>query len=365
MKAKETLVMREIKRKAKMLPAYPRPKGSYWKWVSLGLLVFGLSYGTLLTSESSFFTLVSLCLSYMLLAVFAISLGHQAFHGSLFESSKLNQWIGGLLFAGLGLDGTLWQLRHLRDHHPRPNTKGHDLDLDNPLFFRLAPYIELRWYHRFQHLYAPFLYSIATLITISVDDFRSLKVECRKLPIAEAVRLAGGFASRKLAFLMCWFALPLALNPSLDAGRLISMFALSSIPVGWIFLPIAAAHLNEYTEFFEQGAETSFFRTQRETTIDFCADSGFMTALYGGLNCHLAHHLWPKVAGCHYSDMYSLLDDAGEALPLNLSIYELMKSHFRFLKAMGSECSPGNPADLPLRPTWSPQKKESLDQKRA
>ena len=335
----EHSVFRSVLEQSRKLPGFTRPTRRYWCFISLIATLFGASYLSLLVLVRSWETLLFvLSLSYSLATVLAISAGHQAFHGSLLAHARRSKRLGIAIFIPLGVDGELWRLRHLRDHHPKPNSEGHDADLDNPLFFRLAPYTEHRRYHRYQHLYAPFVYSIGVLVTIFADDFRALVRESSGTSTARRTRMSAAFVARKLLFLGIWFGLPLALNPALSVLPLLAAFALATIPAAWIFLPIAAAHLNEHTSFYNAGEDEEFALLQAETTVDFAGESRFMTMLYGGLNCHLAHHLWPKVSSCHYQKLYSLLRSSNapaELLPKNISLGRLLHSHFRFLREMG------------------------------
>ena len=119
-------------------------------------------------------------------------------------------------------------------------------------------------------------------------------------------------------------------------------FLIGTIPTGWLFLPIAAAHLNEQTSFITSSEDKSFSEVQAETTVDFSPHSTVVTFIYGGLNCHLAHHLFPNVASCHYAELYKALKLAAPHLAEQqraVSFFELFCSHFRLLKQLGI----GNP----------------------
>ena len=331
-------LQQSIRVQAKELCGYPLPKSAYFLFVAAVITLSLGSYSAiLLLPLSPGAALIAMTLGYTSSSVLAISFGHQALHGALFSSARFSKQLGLLSFIPLGLDGELWRIRHLRDHHPKPNTKGHDEDLDNALIFRLAPYTERRRYHRFQHLYAPLVYSFGVLVTVLVEDVRSLVKEVCRNNGRTRTALAAGFIIRKAVFLAIWLGLPLLVNDNLSLLELSVCFALATIPSAWLFLPIAAAHLNEWTTFYER-SDLAFADLQAETTVDFANDSVFVTMLYGGLNCHLAHHLWPKVSSCHYQAMYELLEEidvAGVLAPTNVSFLDLFRSHFRLLKTLG------------------------------
>lgn len=325
--------------------AFPHATFKYW-------LFQGAIFGTLLISYCSLLiyadalseAIVSYLLAYGAVTVLTLSVGHQALHGVLFANRKACRALGVLIFSLLGIDGVLWRIRHIRDHHPHPNTKGHDADLDSPKFFRLAPYTEHRFYHRLQHWYAPLLYSLGTLVTIFIDDFRALKLELLRSKTSSYRSHIVRFISGKIFFISFWVALPLLLNENLDTWQVLIGLAIATIPTGWLFLPIAATHLNEHTQFYKTPSNSGFFETQLETTVDFSPKSSFITMVYGGLNCHLAHHLFPSVAACHYAAIYRRLDETFPDLAgkrRSLSIFDLLFSHFRFLALMSKDCYGG------------------------
>jgi linoleoyl-CoA desaturase len=327
-------LVREVRAKATQLMGFPHVTTSYWFFVFTVVTTAIVGYLALLQCAGSILSLVTaLTVSFSATSILAISVGHQGFHGALVRSSSVNKYLGILAFIPLGVDGALWRRRHVMDHHPKPNSKGHDLDLDNPTLLRLAPYTQRRWYHGFQHLYAPFIYSAGVVFTVCIDDFRSLVPELRR----SGISVVGGFLLRKLLFVALWIVVPLALNPLLTPGLLIEGLCIATIPTAWIFLPIAAAHLNEETHFFASDSNLEFSALQGETTVDFCAHSRLMTMVYGGLNCHLAHHLWPRVAGCHYQLLYRIADDEmnGSFCAPNLTLVGLLTSHFKLLRRLG------------------------------
>jgi linoleoyl-CoA desaturase len=339
-KRTEDDLRRKVQRWGRALRGFPNPTATYWLFIGVVVAVTCAAHLTYITYfRNAVLTYIAATVAYSGWTVLAISLGHQAFHGTLMRDPGACHLVGSVLFVPLGVDGELWALRHVRDHHPAPNTKGFDADIDNPLIFRLAPYTERRWYHRFQHLYAPFVYSIGVLYTALVDDLRAVIREASALPRDRRGRLYLRFGYRKVMFGLLWVGLPMIAGAPYSAVEYFQIMLVATMPSAWLFLPIAAAHLNEHTQFYAQQDGKSFSALQGETTIDFANRSRFMTHLYGGLNCHLAHHLWPNVASCHYGAMYDYLESLGAPEPLrpiSVSFGELFASHFRFLRRMGN-----------------------------
>lgn len=315
---------------------------SYAVFIALISMLGGLCYYNYISSVEAVSQIGYGAITFFLVSILAISLGHQAFHGAISGNKKLDKLLGALTFIPLGVDGNLWQRRHITEHHPEPNREGFDEDIDNPTYFRLAPYTPHTWYHQYQHLYAPVLYSIGLLVTITIDDFRQLvrelsRLACRKHSTRLYITLFQFFLFKAL-WITLWIGIPLMYNPYFSISTLIITLVVSSVPVSWFFLPIGAAHLNLHTHFFAGDETADFFTQQSESTVDFATNSVLITWLYGGLNHHLAHHLWPRVPASHYSALMKLLrlelKSSHELVP-TLSLPDLYCSHFLLLKKLG------------------------------
>lgn len=327
------------KRIAESRSGFPYATRSFLLFQGLMFLVAASAYaGAILASPGSAVAVLcyTLALSGCLLQTAA--LGHQAVHQALVPSRRMNDIVAYISFLLSGVDSKLWRLRHMLDHHPHTNVHGHDNDLDSPTFLRLAPYTEWRWYHRYQPFYAPLVYSSGTVITIFYSDWFCLSNAIQRgVGFKSRAGLIAGFIARKAAFVFIWFALPLLLAPGLTLGWVVAYFLIASVPVAWLLFPIGMAHMNDHASFFAEEHEVGFAELQIETTVDYCPDSRFMTLLYGGLNSHLAHHLFPKVASCHHRALYEGLRAEAPgviARKINLSLPELYRSHFRYLKAL-------------------------------
>lgn len=124
-------------------------------------LYFGLDilfYYLLLNSD----TPLQFYLFYLLLGVFvlltAFNISHDAAHGVAVKSKSWNKLLFQLSFQLQGNNAYVWGKNHNESHHLYTNIEGSDIDvLNNPLV-RMTDSQPLKWYHRFQHLYTPFLY---------------------------------------------------------------------------------------------------------------------------------------------------------------------------------------------------------------
>jgi linoleoyl-CoA desaturase len=83
---------------------------------------------------------------------------------------------------------------------------------------------------------------------------------------------------------------------------------------------------------------------QAEATKDFAPASRLANFLFGGLNTHLIHHLFPRVCHIHYPALTRFLREAAaeSGVPYhNESFLAAIAAHWRFLRAMGRQARPG------------------------
>ena len=74
----------------------------------------------------------------------------------------------------IGGSSFTWNIQHNIMHHSFTNIYGLDEDIDDKPFLRLSPHGKYKSYHKFQHVYAMVLYSMATLSWLLFKDFKQL-----------------------------------------------------------------------------------------------------------------------------------------------------------------------------------------------
>ena len=235
--------------------------------------------------------------------------GHEAAHGILTRSHRLNHLIKFFVFGLLGVDGELWRRRHVYAHHVQPNVAGFDPDLDGSVLLRFSPNAALRTYHRYQHFYAWFLYACAPIITIVAQDVVHLVSVLKSEKKREYWPLILTFMGTKILFALLWIIFPI-LYGGLSFPLTLLFLCGSLAPLGFLFFPIAASHLFVGASFPEgkegAGAER-FFRHQLATSLDWSTSNPLFTFLYGGLNCHVAHHLFPGTSHLKYLELTKMI----------------------------------------------------------
>ena len=100
-----------------------------------------------------------LLLSYIAFGFFGVLLGfnfaHDFCHSTVFKSKKLNNFAFTVIYALVGAHAEAWKYRHVHSHHYAPNVKDYDTDLQITSLIRVEPSGEYKWFHKFQHFYAP------------------------------------------------------------------------------------------------------------------------------------------------------------------------------------------------------------------
>lgn len=149
-----------------------RPNMYFWLKALFWFISCWVSYYLILFSNYSGFTKIFLAINFQLSGLLVgFSIGHDASHRVISEKKNVNEFFHYLSFITIGIDPILWGLRHLRSHHLYPNIDGSDIDIDRNPLLRLSPNHPRKLMHKFQHLYAPFAYSIALLHSVFWGDW--------------------------------------------------------------------------------------------------------------------------------------------------------------------------------------------------
>ena len=99
-----------------------------------------------------------------------MSVMHDANHGSYSQK----KWVNKLMGASLNLAGASilnWKLQHNVLHHTFTNIDGMDEDIDPGKSMRFSPHAPRLKGHRFQHIYAWFLYGFMTIMWATTKDY--------------------------------------------------------------------------------------------------------------------------------------------------------------------------------------------------
>lgn len=323
-------------------------KGACYLAITIG------SYGLILSGRFGPWTMLALANLYGIASLLlAVNVGHDGAHASLARSPWINQVALYGSFMLIGADPYLWQMRHVRSHHVFPNVNGCDIDIDSNLLLRLSPNHPKRWYQRYQHLYAPFVFWVVDIHTVFIQDIHYLfkrklanMVDIRHPPSAYV-----SFIACKCAFLGIVFIIPALLLPvpwwEVAAGALLMSFVSSC---AFVYLLIGT-HFAEQTLFPEtdkQGVIEHDWATHAMlTSLDWNPYSRIAHMIAGGSNAHAAHHLFPNISHARYRELTRIIAATAQEFHMTHNVTnfpQMICSHFRFLKKMGTagqvQCPP-------------------------
>lgn len=314
----------EIKVKAFLFPA-----------LYFGTYAFLLMYG----QSGPVFFLCYFFLGLFLLFNF-INLIHEAVHHTLFKKKWMNR-LYIRFFDLLGANSYIWKLRHIKLHHRFPNVMNWDSDFEQSSLAKIFPQAESKKFHKYQHLYLPFIYPLYLFNWLLVRDFKdffSKKAIIRrvvKIPFIEYVNLF---------FFKIFYFFYLIVIPKLVLGTswtsVLLGFSLMILTASLLSLIVLLSpHANIDSEFPQQDESGllpySWMEHQLRCTNDVTNNSRIIGFLMGNFNYHIAHHLFPNFNHIHYPSITRAIVRFAEEhnLPYRRhSLWESLRNHYKLLK---------------------------------
>lgn len=270
---------------------------------------------------------------------------HDANHGT-FSKFKIVNRLMGYTMNMVGGSSFTWKVQHNILHHSFTNIYGVDEDIEDKAFLRLSPHGKKRWYHRFQHIYAWFLYTLATVSWTLIKDFKQLFNYNRKgitkdtgfNPTHETIAL---FSSKTI-----YFSLVLII-PMLFVTKwyiVLLGFLIMHVIAGFsITVIFQLAHVVEGADHHHAHGTNEMDNTwalhQLATTANFANRNRVLTWMIGGLNYQIEHHLFPHISHIHYPEISKIVKKTAQECGLKynefVTMLGAMKSHARMLKEIG------------------------------
>jgi len=275
-----------------------------------------------------------------------MSVMHDANHGSYSKSHLVNHWMG-LSLNLLGGSVFNWKMQHNVLHHTYTNVIDLDDDIEDKLILRFSPHTKVKWYHKFQFIYAFFFYGILTLYWAVGKDF----VQFRKY-IKQGVNKDSKEKNRntflrillsKFIYAFIFLIAPLVLL-KLPVLPYLAGFLLMHFVAGIVLTVIfQLAHTVENTSHplpDDAGIiENSWAIHQLNTTVNFSRHNKLISWYVGGLNYQVEHHLFPSICHVHYPAIAPIVKQTAEEFGVpyleNSSLLSAIQSHVRMLKAYG------------------------------
>ena len=273
---------------------------------------------------------------------------HDSNHGSYSDNKTVNKIIGDVVNVVGGYDVT-WRIQHNILHHTYNNIEGLDEDIDTGGLMRFHPETKKLKMHRFQHIYAWFLYCLLTLQWVTYKDYRLLFLyEKKGLLKKEKISLRKALLELSI-YKVIYFTYALVL-PIMFSGMSWQM-----VVMGFLVLHFTAglslscifqlAHVLESSEFpitpDDRKMENSWAIHQLLNTADFSPRSRIMFWFIGGLNYQVEHHLFPHISHVHYPKIAVIVKQTAEqyGLPYKVmpTFVNALVQHGRMLKKMGRD----------------------------
>jgi linoleoyl-CoA desaturase len=271
----------------------------------------------------------------------AFNFSHDFAHDTVFKQKKWNNIGFTMIYTLVGAHAEAWKQRHIHAHHYAPNVEDYDSDLQLSNLIRIIPNSPHLWFHRFQHIYAPFAYMIYSLFWIFIKDFRILFAE-DEFTKNKDFKYHLAFWAQKLAYLTYILALPLLFSAQSWAIVLLGFLLMHLVQSLFLLFTFFITHHVEATHYPTTDAngfiDTSWLMNQVKSSNDIYPFSGVANFILGGFNNHIAHHLFPNVHHVYYPKLnkilYALLIKNGIE-PNQTTYFGGIYSHLKLLKRMG------------------------------
>ncbi len=283
-----------------------------WMLLALHLILYGIAFvkGVI---EGSIVYIAALGILRGLLYTRPL---HAASHYELHEKPHINQWVSILCSCLASSIPDHWAAQHVRDHHCFPNIYPIDNDSAYPVKI-IFPWLKTRRWTRYQHVYAPILFSFASLNYFISDAIRILTDTVQR-PRSENLNL--NLPERWFVLLTQagFKAVPFALH---DLGTaLVMTLLLEVITSVFVIAQIVVNHeLDETTQCVpRKGVDWGAW--QMHTSHNWSTGSWLANHISGGLNHQIEHHLFPEIHYRHYPWIASIV--RREAQEFGLPYYE-------------------------------------------
>jgi linoleoyl-CoA desaturase len=276
------------------------------------------------------------------------SVMHDANHGSYSKYNWINNILGHSINFAAGASAINWKIQHNVLHHTYTNIEGmdEDIELGGDLMRFTKKSKKTGFMHKYQYIYAWFLYGFLTLNWTFLKDFAQVtrynKMGLLKTQNTTLLNEILVLIVTKIVYFGYIFVLPIYLL-DISFWQMAWLFFVMHFVTGsilsWVF---QIAHVVEETVFPQKNEQNEiydgFFAHQLKTTANFRVNKLFSWFI-GGLNYQIEHHLFPNISHVHYPKITSIVKETAIefGLPYNnlTSFREGMRSHLNWLKTVG------------------------------
>jgi fatty acid desaturase len=323
-----------------------RARGFYLVLISvLGLALAGLVAGFVLLGHSWFQLLIAGALGIVLTQVAFVA--HEASHRQVFTSGRANDRLGRVLANGVvGISHSWWMSKHSR-HHANPNQIGKDPDIapDTIVFLEDDARRQrrgLRWLTRIQG-WAFFPLLTLEGLNLHVTSIRTLVRDDR-----------GRSRTWELTVLLTRLSVYAALVLWLLPVGMAFAFLGVQLAVFGVYMGASFAPNHKGMAIVPEGSRIDFLSKQVLTSRNISGGSP-ISALMGGLNYQIEHHLFPSMPRPHLARARELVREHCRAHGVPYTETTLLRSYgivVQYLNRVGLAAR--DPFDCPMVNQYRP-----------
>ena len=261
----------------------------------------------LLYFENAFLIFLMWVLMGVGMAGIGLSIMHDANHGAYSKNQRVNSVLGYIITL-IGGNDVNWKIQHNVLHHTYTNVSGVDEDIDSGVLLRFSPHEPRFSNHKYQHIYAWFLYGMMTMMWSTVKDFKQLfrykRMELLQTQNAKFVSSLTFLIVSKVAYYVVVLVLPLIyseMSVLSTIGCYLAMHFVCGLILGAIFQPAHVVPSSNYPVPDASGnIEADWAVNQLYNTSNFAPRARLFSWYVGGLNYQVEHHLFPNICHVHY-----------------------------------------------------------------
>jgi linoleoyl-CoA desaturase len=240
-----------------------------------------------------------------------------------------------------------WRIQHNMLHHGFTNIHGMDEDISAGKLLRMSPEQKRYRFHRFQHYYAWFLYSIMTIYWFLGKDIPQL-IRYRKMGLlsqqkSSFKKIMTSLVLNKFAYGFFALLLPIIVVDIPWWQTLlffIGMHLVAGLLLGLVFQPAHVIADNEFPIPDEKGKiQNNWMVHQVLTTANYAPKSRIFSWFIGGLNFQIEHHLFANICHVHYHKISPIVQQAvkefGLPYHVNRTFFSAIANHARMLRQLG------------------------------
>lgn len=312
--------------------------------------LFFIPYGLVVTElvTSLIWLLLLVVIMGLGIAGIGLSVMHDANHGAYSNKSWVNIIIGYSINM-VGANSFNWKIQHNVLHHTFTNIYEADEDISQHGVLRLSPDSKWKKIHKYQFIYAWFLYGLMTIVWVTIQDFvRMLRYSKNGLAKRNHANIPKEWVIlilSKILYVVYIFIVPLLFTSLLWWQILIGILVMHYIAGFILAIVFQPAHVIEGTEYPSLNEkniiEYNRAAHQLHTTTNFSNNSKLFSWYIGGLNFQIEHHLFPNICHVHYRKISKIVRTTAVEFGLPYksvrTFIGALQGHLQLLKKLGSK----------------------------